>query len=81
MRVKIVNQAAAAGLLDPQTKRSPFIDAETGAVIEIAEVPENNFWVRRVMHGEVVRLPDAAPETATPTGREPIAPLTTRTTR
>lgn len=66
MKVKIVNPEHAAALLDPQTLRSPF-DADG-----YAEVPETNFWMRRVMSGEVTRV-DAAPR-----GNEPVTPLTTR---
>jgi len=71
MKVKIVNPEHARGLRDPVTKRSPFID-EKGEVVETADVPENNFWVRRVMAGEVTRVDE------TPTGREPVTPLATR---
>lgn len=38
------------------------------------EVPENSFWIRRLRAGEVVRLEDEK----TPTGMEPVTPLTTR---
>lgn len=64
MRVKPVDPTAV--IRDPHTKRP--LPAEG------AEVPENTFWVRRLRAGEVVRI-DAP---AMPTGREPIAPLTTR---
>ena len=81
MKVKIVNPENAIGLVDPTTRRTPFIDPETKATIAIADVPESSFWIRRVMSGEVVlvaddlvRVADAAP----PTGREPVTPLTTR---
>ena len=73
MRVKIANPEAAAGLKDPQTKRSPFLDADGKLVVE-ADVPENIHWLRRVRSGEVIRVD----ETTMPTGREPVAPLTTR---
>lgn len=74
MRVKPVNPETASGLIDPQTKRSPFIDPETKKVLESAEVPENTFWVRRILHGEIVRCDEGA----MPVGNEPIKPLTTR---
>lgn len=64
MRVKPAVPGAV--IRDPHTKRP--LPAEGG------EVPENSFWVRRLREGEVVRI-DAP---AQPTGREPIAPLTTR---
>lgn len=66
MKVKPVDPNAV--IRDPVTKLP--LPAEGG------DVPENNFWVRRVLAGEVVRLDEATP---TPTGREPVAPLTTRT--
>jgi hypothetical protein len=74
MKVKLVNPANAAGLIDPVTKRSPFIDPENGKVLDTADVPENTFWVRRVLHGEITRVA----ETVQPVGNEPIKPLTTR---
>ena len=73
MKVKLADPANAAGLIDPVTRRSPFLDAE-GKVLETADVPENVFWTRRVLAGEVTRVDDAP----APTGREPVAPLTTR---
>lgn len=73
MRVKLVNQALAAGLIDPVARRSPFLN-EKGEAVEIADVPENSFWVRRLRDGDVARVDDSA----APTGREPVAPLTTR---
>lgn len=63
MRVKPVNPGAV--IRDPHTKRP--LPAEGG------EVPDNVFWRRRLRAGEVVRI-----DTAEPTGREPVAPLTTR---
>lgn len=71
MRVKLVNPDNAAGLTDPVTKRSPFIDPETKSVIESADVPETSFWIRRLRAGEVVRIDP-------PSGLEPVTPLTTR---
>ena len=71
MKVKIAIPEHARGLIDPIARRSPFLDAE-GALIEIAEVPDNNFWRRRALAGEVTIVADA------PTGNEPVAPLTTR---
>lgn len=73
MKVKLVILDHAAGMIDPQTKRSPFLDPETKQVIEIVDVPENSHWVRRVLAGELVRI-----ETDQPVGNEPIKPLTTR---
>lgn len=57
---------AGAMIRDPQTKLP--LPAEGG------EVPDNIFWRRRLRDGDVVLMQ----ESATPTGREPIAPLTTR---
>ena len=73
MKVKLVNPANAAGLIDPHTKRSPFIDPETKQVLVEANVGETNFWLRRVQAGELERI-----DRSTPTGREPLTPLTTR---
>lgn len=64
MKVKPVDPSAV--IRDPHTKRP--LPAEGG------EVPESNFWMRRLRAGEVVRL-DAPSQ---PVGNEPIAPLTTR---
>jgi hypothetical protein len=74
MKVKIVNPENAAGLRDPHTKRQPFLDGER-VILDAVDVPDDNFWNRRLRAGEVVRAD------ATPTGNEPIAPLTTRATR
>lgn len=71
MKVKIAIPANAAGLIDPIARRSLFMDAD-GKLVEIADVPDNIFWRRRVLAGEVTLVVDA------PTGAEPIAPLTTR---
>jgi hypothetical protein len=70
MRVKPVDPNAV--IRDPHT-RMP-LPAEGG------EVPENSFWVRRVLAGEVVRIDQPADNAAdnAPTGREPVTPLTTR---
>ena len=92
MRVKPVDPNAV--IRDPHTKRA--LPAEG------ADVPEDNFWTRRWLGGEVwkrdgkfwvrreatklVTAPhvepalEQEPEEAVqaPTGREPIAPLTTR---
>jgi hypothetical protein len=73
-----------AVIRDPVTRQA--LPAEGG------EVPDNTFWTRRWLGGEVWRregdewvrrLPDGTErreriETATPTGREPVTPLTTR---
>lgn len=64
MRVKPADPTAV--IRDPHTRRP--LPAEGG------EVPETNFWMRRLLAGEVVRV-DA---TASPRGNEPVAPLTTR---
>lgn len=64
MRVKPADPSAV--IRDPHTKRA--LPAEGG------EVPEDNFWMRRLLAGEVVRID----ENAQPTGNEPIRPLTTR---
>lgn len=81
MKVKLANPDSAAGLKDPHTKRSPFIDPETQAVVEVAEVPDNAFWNRRMIAGEIVRIDEDAKQRKHPTGNEPVAPLTTRTPR
>lgn len=62
MRVKPAVPGAI--IRDPHTKRP--LPAEGG------EVPESPFWLRRLKDGEVVRV------STTPTGTEPVAPLTTR---
>lgn len=74
MKVKLANLALAAGLIDPHTRRSPFIGAD-GKPVETADVPETSHWIRRVMSGEVARIAETEP---TPTGSEPVKPLTTR---
>ncbi len=61
MKVKPVIPGAV--IRDPDTRRP--LPAEGG------EVPESNFWVRRLLAGEVVRIDE-------PTGLEPVTPLTTR---
>lgn len=64
MKVKPVNPELAAGLIDPVTRRSPFIDPMTKAILDSAEVPENVFWGRRLRAGEIERVEDDAPATA-----------------
>ena len=64
MRVKPVDPNAV--IRDPHTLRQ--LPPEGG------EVPDNSFWTRRLLAGEVTRLE----EPVTPSGNEPIAPLTTR---
>lgn len=64
MRVKPADPTAV--IRDPITKLP--LPAEGG------DVPENGFWMRRLIAGEVVRLDSPSQ----PTGSEPIAPLTTR---
>jgi hypothetical protein len=61
MMVKPVNPAAV--IRDPITKRQ--LPADGG------EVPESNFWIRRLLAGEIVRIDK-------PTPAAPVAPLTTR---
>lgn len=67
MRVKPVDPNAV--IRDPHTRRP--LPAEGG------DVPENNYWTRRILAGEVVRID----EPTQPTGAEPVAPLTTRGAR
>ncbi len=64
MKVKPVNPAAV--IRDPHTKRQ--LPADGG------DVPDNTFWNRRILDGDVVRIGATAP----PVGNEPIATLTTR---
>jgi hypothetical protein len=64
MKVKPVDPAAV--IRDPHTKQA--LPAEG------ADVPDNAYWHRRLIAGEIVRGDEAAP----PIGNEPIAPLTTR---
>lgn len=64
MKVKPVDPNAV--IRDPHTLRQ--------LPPEGAEVPENTFWTRRLLAGEVVRVE----ESSTPVGNEPIKPLTTR---
>lgn len=66
MRVKPATPGAV--IRDPHTKRP--LPAEGG------EVPDNTFWRRRLMAGDVVLV--AASKPSNPTGREPVAPLITR---
>ena len=65
MRVKPVDPNAV--IRDPHTRRPLPADGDN--------VPDDSvFWNRRLRAGEVVRI-------EAPTGREPLAPLTTRSTR
>lgn len=66
MRVKPVNPNAI--IRDPHTRRA--LPADGG------DVPNNSFWTRRLIAGEIVRL-----DAAEPTGTEPLATLTTRARR
>ena len=77
MKVRIVNPSNAIGMLDPHTGKSPFIDPANGEVIEVADVPDGVFWTRRVLDGELELVAESKSE-STPTGREPVAQLTTR---
>ncbi len=58
MKVKPVDPKAV--IRDPQTKLA--LPAEGG------EVPENSFWTRRLMQGEVTRIDQ--PAAAAPTTRD-----------
>lgn len=69
MKVKYANPDLP--IRDPDTKRHPAVESDGTFT-----VPETNFWVRRVLSGELIRV-----DQAEPTGREPVAPLTTRSTR
>lgn len=70
MKVKPVNPDAI--IRDPHTKQP--LPAEGG------EVPDDNFWNRRLRDGSVVRVEEesAKNERTAPVGNEPIAALTTR---
>lgn len=68
MKVKPADPNAV--IRDPHTKRA--LPAEGG------DVPDNLFWRRRVLAGEVVRVDDTHAQPAKPTGNEPVSPLTTR---
>jgi hypothetical protein len=74
-----VKPARAGDIIrDPRTKQQ--LPAEGG------RVPDTSFWHRRLRDGDVVLVEDepAAPPAAepakatTPTGLEPVTPLTTR---
>ncbi len=89
MRVKPVDPSAV--IRDPHTQR--VLSAEGD------DVPDNTFWNRRIIAGEVVRIDEGekprtkAPTSPigseirhpakleSPTGHEPVAPLTTRKDR
>lgn len=64
MKVKPADPAAK--IRDPHTKR--VLPAEGD------DVPDNVFWNRRLIAGDVVRVN----ESTQPTGTEPVAPLITR---
>lgn len=64
MRVKPAHPSAI--VRDPHTKRPLPAEGD--------DVPDTSFWHRRLRDGDVVLVTDRA----TPTGNEPIAPLTTR---
>lgn len=69
MKVKPVNPDAV--IRDPHTRRP--LPATGG------DVPDSNFWRRRLRAGEVVPVVLVTrPVTAAPTGNEPLSPLTTR---
>lgn len=67
MNVKPADPAAV--IRDPNTK--------VQLPAEGAEVPENTFWTRRLLAGDVVRIDEPTP----PIGHEPVSPLTTRAPR
>lgn len=69
MKVKYANPELP--IRDPDTKRHPVVESDG-----TFKVPETNFWVRRVMAGELIRVGESEPS-----GREPVAPLTTRGSR
>lgn len=73
MIVKLANPENAPGMIDPFTRRRPFIDPQTGAVLDAVELPETIHWMRRVRAGELIRLDERQPD-----GTEPLHPLTTR---
>lgn len=68
MKVKPADPNAV--IRDPRTKRR--LPAEG------ADVPDNNYWRRRLSAGEVVHVDETIAAPTAPTGREPVAPLTTR---
>jgi len=72
MKAKLVNTEVATGLIDPVTKRRPFLDPDGNPILDTVELQDTNFWRRRALDGDI-RI-----EQAEPTGNEPIAPLTTR---
>lgn len=57
---------AVPGAVIPRPGHSTPLPAEG------AEVPDDHFWNRLLLFGDVVRIDDK------PTGREPVTPLTTR---
>lgn len=74
MIVKLINLAVADGLIDPVTKRRPFVDPATGqAIATPVDVPDTSHWYRRIREGDIARVDEPAPS-----GMEPVAPLTTR---
>lgn len=75
MKAKLINPDVATGLIDPVSKRRPFVDTATGhPILEAVDLPDTSFWIRRAMDGDIrVEQPE-------PSGNEPIAPLTTRST-
>ncbi|HET9063673.1 MAG TPA: DUF2635 domain-containing protein [Candidatus Binatia bacterium] len=66
--MKVKPAIPGAVIRDPHTKRP--LPAEG------AEVPDNVYWHRRLIAGEVVRVGDVEP-----TGNEPTVQLTTRARR
>lgn len=64
--MKVKPADPAAVIRDPHTKRALPSDG--------SDVPDTSFWIRRLKAGDVVRIDE-------PSGREPVAPLTTRGAR
>lgn len=66
MRVRPANPDAV--IRDPRTRQPLPADG--------ADVPDTNFWHRRIRSGEVAAVEDAGDRM--PTGLEPVTPLTRR---
>jgi hypothetical protein len=76
MRVKYADPSLP--IRDPVTLQYPHLDGN-GEAREVFTVPDTTFWHRRRMDKSIVEVADDADAAPTPTGREPVAPLTTRT--
>jgi hypothetical protein len=68
MKVKPTNPGAV--IRDPLTRRP--LPAEG------ADVPESNFWLRRLADGDVTKVDEAKPARAAAPLDNAVAPLTTR---